>query len=163
MKNIKKFYREHRVFTILMAVVIVCAILIGTLLFQCFYTGGKDKYGDRLENIEKYEIKTKKLEDVEKKITAEETVKKADLFITGRIVYSRIDFETEVDIQDAKNIAIKILDEFSDDEKSYYDFHFSLKKAASETSAKFNIEGAKNRNGSGLSWVNNREVEETKE
>ena len=46
MKKIKQFYKEHRVFTILMAVVIVCVVLIVTILIQCFYVGnGADKYG----------------------------------------------------------------------------------------------------------------------
>jgi len=44
MKKIKQFYKEHRVFTILMAVVIVCAVLMATVLIQCFYIGnGTDR------------------------------------------------------------------------------------------------------------------------
>ena len=49
MKKLKRIYTEHRVFAILMALVIVCFVLIGTILVQCFYVGGNtDKYGDRL-------------------------------------------------------------------------------------------------------------------
>ena len=69
MKKIKRFYREHRVFTILMAVVIVCVILLCTLLIQCFYTGNKDKYGDRLDDISKYEIKEERFDAIEKEQT----------------------------------------------------------------------------------------------
>ena len=57
MKKIKRFYQEHRVFTILMAIVIVCLIIIATVLVQCFYVGnGSDNYGNRLDGIEKVEI-----------------------------------------------------------------------------------------------------------
>ena len=77
MKNIKKFYKEHRIFSILMAVVIVCVILLCTLLIQCFYTGNKDKYGDRLDDISKYEIKEEKLTEIESKIASQKDVEKA--------------------------------------------------------------------------------------
>lgn len=160
MKKIKRFYREHRVFTILMAVVIVCFILIGTLLFQCFYSGGSDKYGDRLEDISKYEIKKEKIEEIETKIITDDKVKTADVFRTGKIIYLVIEFEPATELMEAQNIAIKSLDEFSDGQKSYYDFNFTLKKEESDTVEGFIIEGARNSSGNGLSWNNNREVEE---
>ena len=106
MKKIKRFYREHRVFTILMAVVIVCFILIGTLLFQCFYSGGSDKYGDRLEDISKYEIKKEKMEEIETKIITDDKVKTADVFRTGKIIYAIIEFEPATELMEAQNINI---------------------------------------------------------
>ena len=161
MKKLKRFYKEHRIFTILMSIVIVCFILIGTLLFQCFYSGGADKYGNRLEEISKYEIKKDKLEEIETKIITEEKVKTANVFRTGRIIYSSIEFTPETELIEAQNIAIKLLDEFSEDDKNYYDFNFTLKKEESDTVEGFVIEGARNSSGNGLSWNNNREVEET--
>ena len=161
MKKLKRFYKEHRIFTILMSIVIVCFILIGTLLFQCFYSGGADKYGNRLEEIGKYEIKKDKLEEIETKIITEEKVKTANVFRTGRIIYSSIEFTPETELIEAQNIAIKLLDEFSEDDKNYYDFNFTLKKEESDTVEGFVIEGARNSSGNGLSWNNNREVEET--
>ena len=59
MKKLKRIYTEHRVFAILMALVIVCFVLIGTVLIQCFYVGGsKDKYGNRLDGINKVALKS---------------------------------------------------------------------------------------------------------
>ena len=69
MKKIKRFYQEHRIFTILMAVVLVCMVLIITVLIQCFYVGnGSDKYGNRLEGIEKYKISESRQKDFENNI-----------------------------------------------------------------------------------------------
>jgi len=49
MKKFKKFYNEHRVFSILMAIAIVCLILMATVLIKCFYSGSdKGKYGDNV-------------------------------------------------------------------------------------------------------------------
>ena len=67
MKKIKRFYKEHRVFTILMSIVIVCLILIITVLVQIFYFGnGNDKYGERLEGIDNVKISESKEDDYER-------------------------------------------------------------------------------------------------
>ena len=156
MKKLKRIYTEHRVFAILMALVIVCFVLIGTILVQCFYVGGNtDKYGDRLAGIEKVKIDVK---EVESKIVGEEIVKKCKLSITGRIVYASIYFEAPTTLVEAQTIAQKSLDYYDEEQKKFYDFHFTLKEEATEDNAGFIISGARNRNGSGLVWNNNNPV-----
>lgn len=162
MKSIKRFYREHRVFTILMAIVIVCVIIIVTVLIQFFYVGnGSDKYGNRLEGIEKYEIDTARETDYEKTLMNNEKVKSADLIVTGKIIYITIQFETTANLVEAQSIAAKSLESFSEEEKSFYDFNITLKRNSSDKSDGFIISGARNKNGSGLIWNNNRQVEQT--
>ena len=155
----KKFYNEHRVFTILMAIAIVCLILVATVLIKCFYSGGnKGKYGDRLEGIEAVEINNSKISDIETKIKADQIVKSAKITITGKIVYFDLKFSSETSLVEAQSIALKSLDNFSDEEKAFYDFHFTLKQESTAESDGFLIEGAKNKNGSGLVWNNNNPV-----
>lgn len=163
MKKIKKFYKEHRVFTILMAVVIVCVILIVTVLIQCFYVGnGNDKYGNRLEGIENYQISESRQNDFEHNQANNDKVKSVDLIITGKIIYITFQFQENVDLVEAESIALKSLEEFSEDEQNFYDFNITLKKKSTESSDGFIISGAKNKNGSGLKWNNNRQVTDTK-
>ena len=164
MKKIKKFYREHRVFTILMAIAIVCAIIIATVLIQCFYVGNDtSKYGDRLEGIETVEISEEQLNNIESKIIENELVKSAKVLITGKIVYITINYETTVDLVQAESVALQSLELFEEDKISFYDFHFTLKNAGTETSDGFLISGAMNKNGSGLVWNNNNPVTSTEE
>ena len=161
MKKLKRAYTEHRVFIILMSLVIICFVLIGTILFQCFYVGGnKDKYGDRLEGIEKVKLDVK---DIESKIVAEEIVKKATVTVTGKIVYFDIKFDVPTTLVEAQSIAQKSLDYFKDEEKKFYDFHYTLKEDSTEEAEGFLISGAKNKNGSGLVWNNNNPVEKSEE
>lgn len=155
----KKFYNEHRVFTILMAIAIVCLILVATVLIKCFYSGGnKGKYGDRLEGIEAVEINNSKISDIETKIKTDQIVKSAKITITGKIVYFDLTFSSETSLVEAQSVALKSLDNFSDEEKAFYDFHFTLKQESTAESDGFLIEGAKNKNGSGLVWNNNNPV-----
>ena len=67
MKKIGKFLKEHRIFTILMAIVVVCMVLIITVLINVFggFLDDTGSYGNRLEGIEQYEISSKKETDFE--------------------------------------------------------------------------------------------------
>lgn len=159
MKGIKRFYKEHRIFTILMAIVLVSLILITTVLFQLFGGNGKDKYGDRLDGIENYPITTEKKDDYRDKLVENGKIKTASIEVTGRIIYIKILFEPTIDLVEAEGIALKSLDEFSADEKKFYDIQFTLQQEATDKIEGFLIEGSHNKNGNGLIWNNNRKVE----
>ena len=162
MKGIKRFYKEHRIFMILMAVIIVCAILIGTLLFQCFYSGGTDKYGNRLDGMENVEIDETRFEEIESKLKQVDTsIIDIEIKRTGRIIYSTVTFQPQSDLEVSKNVAVKILEEFSEAEELYYDFNFTIKSEKTDINDGFLISAAKNSNGNGLIWNNNRQVVET--
>lgn len=164
MKKLKRIYTEHRVFAILMALVIVCFVLIGTVLMQCFYVGGnKDKYGDRLEGINKVKLSDSFIKETEGKLIAEEIVKKADIIVTGKIVYISMKFDAPTTLVEAQSIAQKSLEYFKDEEKNFYDFMFTLREDATESAEGFLISGSKNINGSGLVWNNNNPVTENTE
>lgn len=161
MKKIKKFYREHRIFIILMTVVLVCAILIVTVLIQCFYVGGKDKYGNRLEGIEKYKISESRQSDFENNTANNDKVKSVDMMITGKIIYLTFQFEETTDLETAKELANVSLKEFSDEEKDFYDIMITMKKNSSEKIEGFLISGAKNAKRPTIVWNNNRKAEHT--
>lgn len=160
MKSIRNFYREHRVFTILMAIALVCLVTMCTILIQCFYVGnGTDKYGNRLEGIEEVEITSEKISEYELSVTESAEVESTTATVTGKIVYININFVGETSLDIAKSIALKSLDNFTEEYLGYYDFHFTLKCASTENSDGFLISGAKNKNGSGpIVWNNNRPV-----
>ena len=140
-----------------MAILLVCIILIATVLIQCFYVGrGNDKYGNRLDKIDEYKVEEDRLREFESKLLTDKTVESANIKLTGRIFYIHITFNNNVDLVEAESVALKSLENFSEAEKGYYDFQFTLKKEATETSDSFLISGAKNKNSSNLVWNNNR-------
>ena len=161
MNKIKRFYKEHRIFTILMAVVLVCVVIIATVLIQCFYVGnGSDKYGNRLEGIDKYKITSSRQKDFENNVANNDKIKSVDIQITGKIIYITMQIEPDVALVEAESIAQKSLEEFSEEEQSFYDFNITLKQNSSDKNDGFIISGAKNKNGVGLVWNNNRQVTE---
>ena len=152
----KKLLKENRTLLILMCIAIACIIISSALLLKYFYFGnGDSKYGDRLDGIEKVEITNEKKDEIAQNIKQSELVEDASVIVTGKIVYERIIFNSNASLLEAQAIAIKSLESFSDEEKLFYDFEFTLKQEKSEKTEGFLIMGAKNVNGTNLVWNNN--------
>ncbi len=165
MKKLMSFFKTHRVFTMLMAIVLVCAIVVCTVLIQCFYIGnGSDKYGDRLEGISEHEISSSRLDDFKNNVSVNEKVKSTKINIQGRIIYITLQILEGTDIEEAKSIALKSLENFSEDELSYYDVNVTMKQGVTKneknevTNEGFIISGYKNKKAVTIVWNNNRPV-----
>ena len=159
MKKIKEFYKNNRLFSILFTILIICIFLICFILIKCFYLGnGKSKYGDRLENISEVDVSTKKIKKIEEEIKKDKLVENVSIKKTGRIIYIDITFDVKAELIEAQSIAQKSIENFTKEQLKYFDFNFTLKQKKSENSDGFLISGAHNKNGTGLSWNNNRVV-----
>lgn len=162
MKKIMGFFKEHRVFTMLMAIVVVCAIVIGTVLIQCFYVGnGSDKYGERLAEKSEHEISESRLSDFKNNVTNNEKVSNTEISITGRIIYIKLQLVEGATLEESKSIALKSLENFNESELSYYDVNVTMKQNASATSEGFIISGYKNKKSATIVWNNNRQITNT--
>ena len=161
MKGLKGFLQRNKVIIILTLIVLVCVVIMALCLLANFYGGNDgDKYGRRTEGIEKVEITSARQSEIESKLEADEFISnRTSIKIQGKIIYLRIVFEEGITLADAQAKAVTVLEEFSDEEKNFYDFHFTLKQASSETSEGFTIAGAKNVHGTNVVWNNNIEVE----
>lgn len=159
MKSIKKFYQEHRIFTILMAIVLVCVIIMITILFNCFYSGkGSNKYGNRLEVIENVQISESRQNDYEKNLENNQKVEKANVRIQGRIIYIKVKFKSDTSMDEAKNIVEKSLTSFKKEEHQLYDFNITIQRDDNNDAKGFLTSGSKNKNSKGISWNNIRVV-----
>ena len=140
-------------------IIIACIGISVALLLKYFYFGnGGSKYGDRLDGIEAVEINDIKKESLVNSIKEGKNVKDATVTITGKIIYIRIAFEAGADLDTSKSIAVKSLEQFSEEEKKFYDVHFTLVSEKTDTNEGFTIMGAKNVNGTNLIWNNNNTV-----
>ena len=160
----KKYFKENKTLVILLGIALACIIISTILLFKYFYFGnGGSKYGNRLDGIENVEIKKDKQDEIVSKIEEEKLVEKATMLITGKRVDIRIVLTEDADITNAKAVALKSLDNFSEEEKAFYDIEYTLKQEATERAEGFLIMGAKNVNGSNLVWVNNNSTTSSEE
>ena len=154
LNKLKDFYRRNRVYSILMIVSIICiiSILVGVVLYFLGQTS-KDKYGNRLEGLEKVKISEKKYKELESKITEKELVNKTTIDIKGKLIY--IDFVLEGGKHtDAESIAQSILELFTEDEKKYYDIQFIVENLNKEEEDNFPIMGYIKKGNSVIKWTN---------
>ena len=160
----KKYLKENKTLAILFIIAIVCIVVSGVLLFQYFYFGnGGTKYGSRLEGIENVQINDESKNRIVSNLESVDKVEKATMSITGKRIDIKIVFKSDATLTEAQNVALLSLDNFSKEEKAFYDFEFTIKQEASETTEGFLLMGAKNVNGTNLVWVNNNSTKSEEE
>ena len=164
-KNKKPRKRLKIGYILTFLIIIAFAILILKLVLP---SSGISKYGDRLENIEKFKISKKEQEKVIKNIKEREQVASCKIDIQGKIINVIFTVNKDVSKEDSKLIASDSLNSFSDKVKSYYDIQFMIKKKDEEgtkvtkqlddnttkevTVYEFPIMGYKNKSREGIIW-----------
>lgn len=158
MKKLKKIWQENSVLFVLFSILIVCVIAILIVMVTYFVGSSKSKYGDRLENIEKYPFLEKA--EIEAKLKEDESISKLDIHTSGKIIYVNLVFDSKITLEEAKGKALTSLDYFKEDTLSYYDIQFFIESPKTEKTEGYNLMGAHNAIGTGgISWVNNVKVE----
>lgn len=155
-EKLKRFAKENKVFAVILGIAVLFILIFIIMLISILIGGGNDPYGDRLDGIEKVEISKKKLTNIESTINENDQVKKSNVRIQGKIVYVTIDYINGVNLDKAKEIANSVLDEFSDDEKDFYDFEFLLTEETDASNSEYNpfkAAGTKHPSKDGITWT----------
>ncbi len=153
----KKFYKENRVFVILMGIALVCiAIILALLAGYVVKSSTNDKYGNRLNGIEDVRVDEGKIGEMESKILEMPKVSDVKIDVRGKIIYYNIDFQNEATIEEVKNAAINCLEFFSEDYLNFYALQFLITKSnLEESDAKFPMIGYRSAGAATISWSNN--------
>lgn len=154
LKKLKSFYKNNRVYSILMIISIICvvAILVGVLLYFLGQTS-KDKYGNRLDGIESVQINNDRITEIEKKITENELVKSTEMDIRGKLIYVTIILNNGTHT-DSESIAQTSLELFSEEEKAFYDIQYIVDNKDDSTAENFPIMGYIKAGNSVIKWTN---------
>lgn len=151
MEKIKLFYENNRVFVILMLVSVAALIIIlFSFIFYFIFQSKKDIYGNRLNGTEVVKIEKKKFKEVEDAFKDTDNIDNVTIRLQGKIIHVTLNLNKGKH-DDAKKLAIKIMEEFSDKEKDIYDFSFLV----DGESKGFPIIGYKKADNSVISWTNN--------
>ena len=159
----KKFWRQYRIFIILMGIVLICMIVMGIILALLFFKSGKDKYGDRLDGIKKVKVTDKIKDQVISETDKDEKVTKTKIDVSGKTIYVTIYLENVSTVIEAQGKVVNALNTFPDEIKKKYDIQFILLQEKTDKVPEIKIMGCQNVLGNGLVWNNNREVLESEE
>ena len=148
-KKLKKFYKNNRIYCILMIISIICIILMGTSVAVYFLNQlSTDPYGDRLNKIDEYYLGTT-LTDLENFYKEQEGTISASARTQGRIIYVTVEVSPEMKNEQIENMATSSLEKISEENKSYYDMQFIIKRE--NMTSYF---GSKNANNPVIIWSN---------
>lgn len=118
-----KFIKKHKVLIIVLIIIAVLIAVCSVFVVKSF--SDKDpnaKYGNRLNGIDKVEITETRLKNVSEKLLDNKITKKANFNISGRIVKLFIEVKNDTDELSVQSLLTVILENFTEDEKSFYDF-----------------------------------------
>ena len=152
MPKLMKFLKKNKKVITLIAIVLAILIVIITLYKVFFYSNREsDIYGVRLRDIKQHEFKLKDKEEVEQKANEIEGVGKAQITIKGRLIKVLVYFDDNVSTDDMKAKFSTILEQISDDVKSYYDITLYAKQDK-ENKTVYPIIGYKHKNNAEVSY-----------
>lgn len=150
----KKYIEEHKLLVIIGVLSLVFLVFIIIGFKNMYFSSDGDVYGNRLEGINKVKIKDEEINNAKKELTDTEKVSDVKVKLQGKIVYFTIKFKEEVSIDQAKEMATKTLTHFSDEEKSFYDFNYTLTQESKDEGNNFPTMGSKHPKVSTIVWIN---------
>jgi len=153
----KKFYKENRVFVILMIIALICIFAIGGMaLNYVIKSSTKDNYGNRLEGINDVIIDDEMIKTFEENIKATSKVKEVTVHIRGKIVNFLVDFDKTTSVKEAQAVAVKTLESFEEDYRNFYDLQFIFTRNESDSSeTTFPMFGYIKAENTTIKWSNN--------
>lgn len=149
----KKFYKENRVFVILMGVALICiAIIVAMLAGYVVKSTTGNKYGNRLDGIGDVRIDDDKQADMEAKVLDMPKVSDVKINLHGKTVNFNIAFQDDTSITEAQAIAPECLKLFEEDYLNYYDIQFIMTKSSEESIREFPAFGYRKAQSTAISW-----------
>lgn len=152
-KKIKSWANKNKGFAIIIALGFILFLILLIIFFQMLIGGSSDKYGNRLDGIDKVKISNETFEEVKKEVTDTELVEDVSTRLQGKIVYMTITLKSDTSKDKAKEIASATLDNYSEDELKFYDFSFFLRWKGEEGDTV--VTGNKHHSLDSITWTNN--------
>ena len=151
--KIKDWAMKNKGFAIIISLSIVLFLILLIIFLQMLLGGSSDKYGNRLEGIDKVKISNETFESVKNEVSDTELTEDISTRIQGKIVYTTITLKSDTSKDKAKEIASNTLDNYSEDELKFYDFSFFLKWNSED--GEIVITGNKHHSLDSITWTNN--------
>lgn len=151
-KGFLKMLLRHKILTVI-CFLSFTVVLVMFYIFCSVFVGGADKYGNRLNGIEKVEFSSKELTSIADSIEKNDEVEKSTVRVQGKIVYVNIVYKKDVIVDRAKEIANDSLKKFDEDELKFYDIEYIMTQVNDGDKDGFKITGTKGPKTEGISYI----------
>ena len=152
MDKIKDWIKKNKGLSVILLLAVVFLIVIIVIFVELLVGGSHNKYGNRLDCINKVKISEKTYDGVKQEIEETGLTEEVETRLQGRIVYTTITLKSDTSVDKAKEIASNTLDNYTSSELEYYDFSFFLKWKGEESDTV--ITGNKHHSLDTITWTN---------
>lgn len=153
MKKIFKWIKKNTGLFIVLLLTFVLLVFIMVIFVKLLMGNSADKYGNRLDGIEEVEIDNDTYDGVKEEVMDTELAEEVSVRLQGKIVYTTIVLKSDTGTSKAKELASNTLDNYTEEELSFYDFSFFL-KWENEEEGDTVITGNKHHDLDSITWVN---------
>lgn len=126
-KSILSEIKKNKYTSIGIIAFIVLLILVFIIYKAIMPSLGTPVYGNRLDGIEKVEITSTKINELDKVLEEESYVTNAKTNLSGKTLNTVITVKEGTKASTAKKITSKVLSKFAKDQIAYYDFQVFIK------------------------------------
>lgn len=151
MNKIKDWIKKNKGFAFVIVLAIILFAILLIIMLELLLGGSSNKYGDRLDGIDEVKISNDTYNEVKEEVTSTDLTEDISIRLQGKIVYTTITLKSDTSVDKAKEIASNTLDNYSEEELSFYDFSFFLKWSTEEEDTV--ITGNKHHNLDTITWV----------
>ncbi len=146
--RVKRFYRNNRIYCILMGISFASIVLIILALLAHFiHQNTSNPYGNRLEDIKNYPVQ-ENIDESINKTKENDLVENVSAEIKGKIIWFVIDVKEDASLEDMQNVGTSTLQYFTQENLGYYDIHYLIQR-----NGKKGYFGDKSASASTITWA----------
>lgn len=151
MEKILNWIKKNTGLVIVLLLTFTLLIFIFVIFIRLLMGNSSNKYGNRLDGIDAVTITSETYKSVENEVMESGLVLEVNTRLQGKIVYTTIVLNSDVSEDKAKEIASNTLDNYSEEERKFYDFSYFLKWEGEESDKV--ITGNKHHDLDSITWV----------
>jgi len=148
----KNFIRKNKKGVIIAGIVLIVILLFLFVKLFLLSSIGNNKYGDRLDDIDKHKISGSTIDDIKDRISGKDGVEKVIYHQEGRILNFTITVDSGMKLDDAKTCGDIILDGIGKKNTKYYDVQVLID--TKDDSDVYPVIGYKSKNSDDITYGN---------
>lgn len=145
------FIKNNKILVTLIVITLIFMIALLIIIFSNLSFGDNNKYGNRLDNIEKYPITEEMILNIKTEISSFDKVEDIIYNLEGKLINFIIKIDDTLLEEDARNYGGRIIERLNDEVKNYYDIQVLI-DSSNEESTIYPIIGYKHKTSSMLVW-----------
>lgn len=127
------FIKKHKLLLLMIFIFIILIVVAAIFCKNIFSSNDSNsKYGNRLDGIEQVEIKESRLNNIKEKLLDNKNTNTVSYNVSGRIIKFMIEVKSETDELSVEELLNIILTNFTEQEKSFYDFEVFISNETEE-------------------------------